>query len=383
MTLHYEFPHNVTLDEVRKIVESNPNFILGERDGYIVANYLVAGKDTHPPVVDRDTAIMREMRGLVFDPQGRLISRRFHKFFNLGEREDVSQIDVSRHHVVLEKLDGSMITPMIVNGELRWATKMGITDVAAQAEKFVKNSSINYRAFALNLLEQDCTPIFEWCSRSQRIVIDYPEDKLVLIAIRDNDTGEYTRFDRPVSEYGIPTVSTLEPISDLTKFTEELRKREDIEGVVIRFDDGHMVKVKTDTYVALHRAKSELESQRNVVRLILDEKVDDLLPLLFGDDRIALEQFAAGVRADLVEYCDYINSCLNLIRAAGMDRKSFALECTAVDPIHRSFMFKHWSDSCTLESVKDFVSKHLGSNKSFAKCDSIITAKWREIYVDD
>ena len=62
MTLHYEFPKDLTLDEVREIVRDNPNFYIGERDGYIVANYLVAGKDTHPPVVDRKTAIMRELQ---------------------------------------------------------------------------------------------------------------------------------------------------------------------------------------------------------------------------------------------------------------------------------------------------------------------------------
>ena len=76
MTLHYEFPKDLTLDEVREIVRDNPNFYIGERDGYIVANYLVAGKDTHPPVVDRKTAIMRELRGLIFDRDGRVASRR-------------------------------------------------------------------------------------------------------------------------------------------------------------------------------------------------------------------------------------------------------------------------------------------------------------------
>ena len=171
MTLHYEFPKDLTLDEVREIVRDNPNFYIGERDGYIVVNYLVAGKDTHPPVVDRKTAIMRELRGLIFDQDGRVASRRLHKFFNLGEREDVALIDVSKPHVVLEKLDGSMITPFMVDGVLRWGTKMGLTEVADQVEKFIEFDAVrasNYKRFALTMIEQDCTPIFEWCSRKQR-----------------------------------------------------------------------------------------------------------------------------------------------------------------------------------------------------------------------
>ena len=119
----------------------------------------------------------------------------------------------------------------------------------------------------------------------------------MLIAVRDNETGEYVNFDRLMADYpDIPRVGELAPIADLEKFTQELRKREDIEGVVIRFADGHMVKVKTDTYVALHRAKSELESERNVVRLILEDKVDDLLPLLIGEDYVAM-----------IEYMDKVN----------------------------------------------------------------------------
>jgi RNA ligase len=386
MTLHYEFPKNVTLDEVREIVRDNPNFYIGERDGYVVANYLVAGKDTHPLVVDRKTAIMRELRGLIFDRDGRVASRRLHKFFNLGERDDVTLIDVSKPHVVLEKLDGSMITPFMVNGELRWGTKMGLTDVSEQVEKFIEFDAVrasNYKRFALTMIEQDCTPIFEWCSRKQRIVIDYPEDRLVLIAVRDNETGEYVSFDRLLADYQeIPRVSELAPIADLDLFTQELRKREDIEGVVIRFDDGHMVKVKTDTYVALHRAKSELESERNVVRLILEDKVDDLLPLLIGDDRGAMLDYVDKVNLSIRAHVDLVNAELDDIRKNGVSRKDFAIS-NKLDPSIRAFVFKHWDNACTRDSVVDFVLKHLGSNKSYEKCHNIIVDRWREVDLDE
>jgi hypothetical protein len=41
------------------------------------------------------------------------------------------------------------------------------------------------------VIDGDMTPIFEWCSRNQRIVVDYPEDMLVLTAVRDNIEGVY------------------------------------------------------------------------------------------------------------------------------------------------------------------------------------------------
>jgi RNA ligase len=376
MTLHYEFPHNITLEEVQVIVNENPNFYIGERDGYVVANYLVAGKDTHPPVVDRKTAVMRELRGLIFDTDGRVLSRRFHKFFNLGERGDTSTIDVTKHHVVLEKLDGSMVTPLLIGTQLHWATKMGITDVADQVNNFVDRSLIPYARFVLNVIEQDCTPIFEWCSRSQRIVIDYPEDRLVLVAIRDNATGEYVSFDRLCTDFDIPVVQTMEPISDLDAFAIELRKREDIEGVVIRFDDGHMVKLKTDTYVALHRAKSFLENERNVVALILENKVDDLYPFLEDKDCARLKQFASDITSDITIFCHAVNNLLKMLHGESVSRKDFALGYKTIDSVMRSFIFANWVGCCTTESVIAYVTKRLGSNGSFKTCNTIIKHDW-------
>ena len=388
MTLHYSFPENITLDEVRELVKKNSNFYLGERDGYVVANYLVAGKDTHPPVIDRDTAILRELRGMIFHPNGHVLSRRFHKFFNLGEREDLAAIDISKPHVVLEKLDGSMITPVPINGKIRWCTKMGITDVAGPVEKFIVSSNIReqYELLAEHFLP-DFTPIFEWCSNKQRIVISHPEDRLVLLTIRDNSTGLY--LPREAISYflsmvpNIPYVDMLEPISDLKKFTEELRKREDIEDVVIMFDDGHMVKIKTDTYVALHTAKAMLENERNVIGLILENKTDDLYPLLSGPDLDRLHQFSSEVKSDISAFCFEVNNILLWLREHNATRKSFALENNDIDPILRMFVFKYFEGNCTTEAVVKFVLDHLGSNRSFEKCSRIIRHKWKEVKLND
>jgi len=70
---------------------------------------------------------------------------------------------------------------------------MGITEVSMQAEEFVAKNA-KYLDFAKWCIEQEITPIFEWCSLKQRIVIAYPEDKLILLAVRCNFTGEYKRL---------------------------------------------------------------------------------------------------------------------------------------------------------------------------------------------
>jgi RNA ligase len=385
MTIHYEFPHNISLDEVKQIVLENPSFYIGERDGYIVANYLVSGSATHPPVVDRKTAIMRELRGLMFDHDGNLISRRFQKFFNFGEREDVMSLDLSKPHTILEKLDGSMITPVYINDTIRWCTKMGVTDVASQAEAFVA-ANPNYAEFAESLLPS-YTPIFEWCSRSQRIVIDYPEDQLVLVAIRDVHYGLYVVEDlveKVAKDYDIPVVQALAPMSNLDDFIVELRKREDIEGVVIRFDDGHMIKIKTDAYITLHRAKSLLENERDVVECVLTDKVDDLLAILPDTDKYRLIKFRDDVIVDINTTVFKVNLFLNILREDNVSRKQFSVENPKLDPMLRMFIFKHWGDDCTYQSVSEYALRNLGSNRSFEKLKTLfIAAKWKEVKVND
>lgn len=53
--------------------------------------------------------IRRECRGLIFDAQtGKLLSRRFHKFFNIGQNEENAseKLNWNDEYVVVEKYDG-------------------------------------------------------------------------------------------------------------------------------------------------------------------------------------------------------------------------------------------------------------------------------------
>lgn len=390
MTLHYDFPSIQWWHTVAKHFEGNENFVVVDKGDYFVVNYVRMGKETHPPVVDEDyrrAAVLREARGLIFSSKtGELLSRPFHKFFNLGEREDVMEADLSRPHVIMEKLDGSMIRPIPLESGIRWGTKMGITDVAMQAEEFVAKNP-QYHKFAASC-GTEWTPLFEWCSRQQRIVVDYPQDKLVLLAMRHNWTGHYMGRDelvRTARHWNLPVVETVDA-SNLTQeqLVEHVRAMSDMEGVVVQFDDGHMVKIKADQYIALHRAKSLLENERDVVGLVLDEKTDDLKPLLPPADRARLEQFETDVWADVFCYASRVN---NILRGTeGMERKEFALKTEGIlDPITRGSVFKLWEDrNCTPQFVIDVVRRHLGSKAAYEKIGVILcTASWKEVKIDE
>lgn len=374
--MRYSFPEIRHLDDVRAAIEGRDEFIIAQRDWGYVVNYMVSMNDTFPPVLDEEywcpgcklpisetegcgsqrcpdsvnlAAIRRECRGILFYPDGRLMMRRLHKFFNVNERDETQQqlLDLTQPHVILEKLDGSMITPVVVDNAVRWGTKMGITDVAAGAENFVA-AHPNYYQFADQMIDQGKTPIFEWCSRKQRIVVDYPQDRLVLIAVRDNITGAYMSFNDMWAlsrDNGIDLVRYHEgTIANMEQLVGETRDLKGVEGWVVRFDDGHMVKIKAEEYVRFHKTKDGLSQEKNVVDMIINEKIDDTKAFMMDEDRRRVEQFEEQFWRGFDQESNRMNLDINQIRNNVQgDRKRCAIEfAPKLDPITRQVMFSCW-----------------------------------------
>lgn len=328
--MHYKFPIIEHLDQVLPAIEGRDEFIVADRGDYKVVNYLVNMADTFPAVDDELMAIRRECRGLVFDANGKILSRRFHKFFNAGEKDETQfhKIDLKKPHRILEKLDGSMVTPLDVhsNFRIRMATKMGFTDVADEANKFV-SENLNYRVFMHEEMMAGYTPIFEFCSRKNRVVIDYPEPRMVLLASRNNITGEYLDYHSMMclaQEHNVECVGMYPGTAEsMNALVDDIRGLQDIEGYVLRFDDGHMVKIKADQYVLHHGAIDAITQEKNVLAMVLDNSLDDVKALLKEDDYQRIANYAEmvynGIDATVAKYENYFAYIQHL------SKKDFAL----------------------------------------------------------
>lgn len=392
--MNYSFPHILHIDDVRPAIAGRSDFIIAERDWGYVVNYIVATPDTFPPVIEEDywcpgckqllnqidacgsqrcpepinlAAVRRECRGLLFDRAGNVMSRRLHKFFNINERAEThsSQIDFSQPHVILEKLDGSMVTPIQVDSHIRWATKMGITDVSMNAEVFV-SKNMYYQEFADYIMSRDETPIFEWCSRSNRIVVDYSSDRLVLIAIRDNITGQYKSYNEIVSlaaKYGIEVVKTYPgTIESMQSLIDETRISEGIEGYIVRFDTGHMVKIKGDWYVRIHKTRDALTQEKNIIEMFVNENIDDIKPFMLEEDRVRLEKFERDFWEGFNYQCALYEKYFAMVKAAGLDRKGFAQNwmpnISKQDPFAASLVFGYFDGKDTRDMILDIIRKN-------------------------
>ena len=195
--MKYNFPVINHINDVLPVVEGHKEFVVAVRESFTIINYVVMTPDTFPPVTDEASAIRRECRGITFcNETGKVISRPAHKFFNVSEREETSiqNIDISEDHIILDKLDGSFIRPFRTNdGIMRVGTKMGETDVAALAKPFFDRPE--YKEMAEWCADKDMTPVFEFCSRKNRVVLDYgSEDQMTLLFIRHNISGEYIKY---------------------------------------------------------------------------------------------------------------------------------------------------------------------------------------------
>jgi len=385
-----QFPQIHTLDDVRWAIEHREDIRIMNRDHGFTVCYLVNLPDTWgDPHEDMLTHwIRRECRGLLFDHQGKLISRPYHKFFNLNEKSYTvdSAVDLSQPHVILEKLDGSMVRPFLRDGEVHWGTKMGETHIARSAGAFAERNS-NLMNFVRSALSMNLTPIFEWCSPSNRIVVDYPEDRLVLTAVRNMENGTYLPYAEMCNmAKGLDVVRAVVCEGSLHDIVQRAHALVGEEGWVIRFESGEMIKLKAHEYVRQHRALDGLRWEKDVLAMILGGETDDVRGIVPPQVRTQLDAFERVVNEGVLARAVAIEAAVEEAKARGWDRKQFALEVAAKWPHdqERGVLFRVFQGAQAVEEIIALLKKHVGSQTDV---DSIRwvwgNRRWNTEYVGD
>lgn len=377
--MKYEFPIIETIDDVLPIIAGKEEFKVLEKEGYTVIDYVLSTPTTFPeqlPVptgnaetilavyeVNKNNAILRECRGLAFSPDGKLISRPFHKFFNWGEKLEEQDIELTGYESILKKMDGSMIRPLIIDGNIRLATRKGITDIAMQAEVFTAAKD-NYIALISSYCNSGYTPIFEWCSRQNQVVIEYIKENLILLAVRENKTGAYLSYEaleKAGKNFNVPVVEIVHTDNPL-----KAKDLEDEEGYVIVYPDGHRLKIKSDWYVKLHKAKELIGREKDLLNLYLNGNVDDVLPLLPVKDRLEVVDFLTSFTEETITTAKRLDGIFTNIVKKMPDtftRKEFAHEVLKLDPKYKWIMFLMLTGKSTLELLYEALKNASTSNK--------------------
>ena len=142
-----------------------------------------------------------ECRGIMFEMDGekpvRIASRPMEKFFNLNENPFTMNIDLNDVDYILTKEDGSLVSTYLDGDEILFKSKGSIkSEQALMANGILMN--INHhrlRDRLKELAEDGFTANFEFVAPTNRIVLAYQEMKIILLNVRENETGEYISYD--------------------------------------------------------------------------------------------------------------------------------------------------------------------------------------------
>lgn len=256
-----------------------------------------------------------ETRGITFDSTGKCVSRPLQKFFNVGEREETQLNNLEFYNsIFVEKRDGSMLIPVLINDKIHWKSKKSFySDVAIQAGKC---ATLNVRELSRTLIECGYTPVFEFTHPQHQIVIDYGnEPRFVLIAIRKIETGEYMSFDEQemiAASFKVDCIRRYRAYHQ--DLLDELETRTDFEGYVIRHLNGMWTKAKSKWYFIMHHIMTEIR-ERDVALAVADEQVDDLKSLIVREGKSVdpINEIEQRVVGDLEAIIAETNALFELI----------------------------------------------------------------------
>ena len=292
-------------DLLIQLTETDSEFFYAEQildnKVYHIFNYRLASYESFMNPKVADSYIALSARGIMFDVTDKenikISSRPMNKFFNIEQGE----VDRSNMKLVgyMDKLDGSLISTYLHNGELKLKTKGSIKSeqaVAAMEWLDLPENSEMKNFLKFHTEKNNLTVNMEWTSPDNQIVLFYPESSLRILNMVNNKNGKIliaenidkenlVNKDIFVKSHKIPNMS-------LDNIIESIRNEQGNEGYILEFFDSeyntHLVKVKNIWYVNLHQIKSNLNTTSKIIETIIDETSDDVR-VLFAEDKHFLD----------------------------------------------------------------------------------------------
>ena len=230
---------------------------------YVMFNYNMLESDSY-------NLIVAEARGLVLDSENdfKIVRKGFNRFFNYGEGP-AAKIDWNTASATIKE-DGTLLFLSYYDGRWIWGTRQNFdVDEAEMSDALYPTFGAllddviakHYPKFQYGgaTMGQNCTWCFELCSRFNRIVIDYPEPKLFLLAKFDNDTGsEFPQYlvDADAKYMGVdrPKYYKMSSVDDYAQLVEGFGIQH--EGVVVLDGKGDRIKMKSKLYFEMHKQVS-------------------------------------------------------------------------------------------------------------------------------
>jgi len=270
---------------------------------------------------------------------------------------------------IFEKLDGTCIIVMFDRFKKEWFVA---TRGVPEADVIMNDSEFTFRSLfekALcdslhltfdqftKLLDKNITYCFELTSIYNRIVVNYPNTSITLLAMRDLSTLKEIDIDDV--DINLPKVKkySFKNLPDILAWVSNQNPLEH-EGVVVRDSNFKRLKVKNASYVAFNRARDILgTSERNCLELVLAGKDDDVIPVLPPEIVDRIVKIKHNVSAMFKDY-DRIYTSLKseADKINSVDKKTFAMIVNGYKDIWTAPIFSMYNRK--IMSMKDFIDKN-------------------------
>jgi hypothetical protein len=210
-------------------------------------------------------------RSRIISENGDVLSQGFSKFFNYGEQPDLYPNFVGFDDIVVEeKKDGSLVIVDFVNGQLSMRTRG--TFSYTQLENNKDFESLPKKARDIAEFNPDTSFLFEITTPNRQIVVSHKFVDFTLIGAVNKKTQKYwTREELDAIGLQRPEVYKFDNFEQLI---EAVSKWEGKEGVVVSYNKNqNRVKIKSIWYKSLHSILSGLNSEKNIVKLLVSSQV--------------------------------------------------------------------------------------------------------------
>ena len=214
-------------------------------------------------------------RGLILDSNGRIIFNCPRKFFNFQQNNFANDTyeRLKDDFKIYEKLDGSAI--WVVNdseyGFIVSSKSSFTSEHATWAKEIIEQK---FKEKDLIFKEGICY-CFELIHPENRIVVDYGEEKTLKLWGLKTQSGETIELeDNRIDTSYFETPKFLGTNNDKTVIDNYINQK-NVEGVVLKGIGDDRIKIKSQTYLELHRIKTDCTPNRILELLMSGKRVSD------------------------------------------------------------------------------------------------------------
>ena len=267
--------NNEEIDRIKTLI--NDGYITRRKHpelGLYMLNY------TNKCQFDNAWEPMTEMcRGLIVDKDWNVVSRSFNKFWNLGEKMEISDLP-DELPKIYHKMDGFYGTLYSENGLPAIAAR-GTFDstMALWATIWIRSKGYTMSDFlpGFAYIFEIINPVL---CREHGMVVDYGDvSGCFLLAVIETATGLELNHVAEAEEIGLPFAGEFDgTLEDAINEMPTMCGKEQ-EGYVCKYSNGLRIKLKADEYKRIHRTLKGLTPKRilNVLIESGDEGLEEML----------------------------------------------------------------------------------------------------------